>query len=683
MPSNAILSKLPRLWNVDSNEVPTQLQATYIATGLATALPGSIPSLQADGTVKWLTAAGSGTVTLVNTGTGLTGGPITTSGTISLLPATSTVLGGIVPRTGLAVDALGRLDLQPAQGTSIIGGVKAGTNIQIAVDGTISAAGGSGSSRLNALLDVQVTEPTLVDTLNVISAITDTSITVTAATPTSLAIGDWIRGDETQNGECTQITNIVGADITVGKTLGLAFATTIFKLTNTGIGGLVLGYNLQINNWVAVPGGSGGGSAIQVDGATVPPTNNAINFVDSVAQLNRVQFSNTGTNRIAANLDPTSPAYVAELSISNIAGTQAITLDYPDSATASYDLVFPPNQGGAGQVLVNDGAGNLSWQTMGGGGGGSLTSTAIWTGGSANKDAYSGPSVINNVGITINLVASSGSGQVTAATISLNGTALTNTYASTGTWPNLSIVIPVADLSGNAAETAATVAISLTGTYNGTGVSIANAGTLTNNQPVAFAASVSVPYPVSQEPYYITSTNVTWTYSVTGTATTYAGSVTDSGGVARAMTTATGTTTNPLLITGLTISGSVTGTGRFGAGTSTVSVSGSTAGIPTFIPAFSGQGADSTPPTFTTSSTQTSAAAAGSTITYPVATAITQYNWVATNRPLANLMLVTPFGNSPLVPDVTGTPQVLAGQTFNVYGWTGLTVGSASQLAIT
>ena len=536
---NSILSKVPRLWTVDSNGTPLYILPTYIAAGYAGATVGSIPVLQNDGTVLW-SRSGAG-VSLINTGEGLTGGPITSSGTISL---------------------------SPPIGTSI-GGVKAGANISIAADGTISSSGG------------------------------------------------------------------------------------------------------------------GGGSAIQVDGTTVPPTNNAINFVDSVAQLNRVQFSNTGTNRIAANLDPTSPAYVAELSISNIAGTQAITLDYPDNATTSYDLVFPPNQGGAGQVLVNDGAGNLSWQTMGGGGGGSLTSTAIWTGGSANKDAYSGPSVINNVGITINLVASSGSGQVTAATISLNGTALTNTYASTGTWPNLSIVIPVADLTGNAAETAATVAISLTGTYNGTGVSIANAGTLTNNQPVAFAASVSVPYPVSQEPYYITSTNVTWTYSVTGTATTYAGSVTDSGGVARPMTTATGTTTNPLLITGLTISGSVTGTGRFGAGTSTVSVSGSTAGVPTFIPAFSGQGANSTPPTFTTSSTQTSAAAAGSTITYPVATAFTQYNWVATNRPLANLMLVTPFGNSPLIPDVTGTPQVLAGQTFNVYGWTSLTVGSASQLAIT
>jgi hypothetical protein len=40
---------------------------------------------------------GGGTVTLVNTGTGLTGGPITGSGTVSLSPATTSVLGGVIP----------------------------------------------------------------------------------------------------------------------------------------------------------------------------------------------------------------------------------------------------------------------------------------------------------------------------------------------------------------------------------------------------------------------------------------------------------------------------------------------------------------------------------------------------------------------------------------------------------
>ena len=40
---------------------------------------------------------GTGTVTSVGTGVGLTGGPIVTTGTISLVPATTSLLGGVIP----------------------------------------------------------------------------------------------------------------------------------------------------------------------------------------------------------------------------------------------------------------------------------------------------------------------------------------------------------------------------------------------------------------------------------------------------------------------------------------------------------------------------------------------------------------------------------------------------------
>jgi hypothetical protein len=119
----------------------------------------------------------------------------------------------------------------------------------------------------------------------------------------------------------------------------------------------------------------------------------------------------------------------------------------------------------------------------------------------------------------------------------------------------------------------------------------------------------------------------------------------------------------------------------------TVTLTGSVAAVPTFIPAFYVQTANVTTPTFTTASSQTSAAAAGSIITYPAASASTQYNWVATQRPLANLFLRTSFGDGALVPDAggSGSPitQTISGQTFNVYGWTTLTVGSSSILVIT
>ena len=419
------------------------------------------------------------------------------------------------------------------------------------------------------------------------------------------------------------------------------------------------------------------GLSLQVDGVVVPPTSGAINFVDSVAQLNRVQFSNTATNRIAANLDPTSPLYTAELSISNLAGTQSISIDYPDSATVSYDIVLPANQGAVGQVMVNDGAGNLTWQTVSGGGGGAVTATSVWTGGTANKNAYTSPGVVNNVGITISLEATSGSGGITAATIRLNGVALAGTFNSTGAWPNLTIAIPAATLSGNVAETAATVVVSLTGTFNSTGLSISNAGTLTNTQPTPFTTTLTGSYALSSAPYYTTTGTLNYSYS-NGAAITSFGGVLTPGGNA---TSTTGSFTN-IALTGSTISGSATGNGLNGAGSSTVTLSGSVAAVPSFIPAFWGQTTTNSPPTFTTSSNQTGSAAQGSTITYTLPSASTNYNWVCTQRPLANLMLRTSFGTSVLVPDVTAPNQTIAGQTFQCYGWTALATDNPSILVI-
>lgn len=61
---------------------------------------------------KNVASRASGTVTVVGTGAGLTGGPITTTGTVSMLPATTSSLGGvIVDGNSLAVTPSGTLSV--------------------------------------------------------------------------------------------------------------------------------------------------------------------------------------------------------------------------------------------------------------------------------------------------------------------------------------------------------------------------------------------------------------------------------------------------------------------------------------------------------------------------------------------------------------------------------------------
>lgn len=113
----------------------------------------------------------AGGVTTVDTGVGLSGGPITVTGTVTLDPATALALGGVVIGGGVTVNPggtisvspggvttvdtgpglsggpitnVGTLTLEPAS-TADIGGVIIGTGITVTPDGTISVGAATGS----------------------------------------------------------------------------------------------------------------------------------------------------------------------------------------------------------------------------------------------------------------------------------------------------------------------------------------------------------------------------------------------------------------------------------------------------------------------------------------------------------------------------------------------------------
>lgn len=123
-------------------------------------------------------STGVGSVKRINTGVGLSGGPIVNTGTIELLPPSGPNIGGVKAGAGVTIlpdgtleafsgvvsitagvglgggtiTSAGTIFLKPPTDGQI-GGVKAGNNITIASDGTISAAGGQGATGAFVILD--------------------------------------------------------------------------------------------------------------------------------------------------------------------------------------------------------------------------------------------------------------------------------------------------------------------------------------------------------------------------------------------------------------------------------------------------------------------------------------------------------------------------------------------------
>ena len=117
--------------------------------------PGGTPIVCTPG--DWLLSDGTqwiffdfqiGSVTQVNTGAGLSGGPITTTGTISVIPATTAAIGGVIPDgSTITVNAGGLISTrqyvtQVATGAGLTGGPITTSGTVSVVPATTTALGG-------------------------------------------------------------------------------------------------------------------------------------------------------------------------------------------------------------------------------------------------------------------------------------------------------------------------------------------------------------------------------------------------------------------------------------------------------------------------------------------------------------------------------------------------------------